>query len=82
MGKKTKEAKKRPKKQRTGKKHSSVKVSALYDSKGSELVRKRKNCPRCGPGTWLADHKGRLYCGKCGYTETMRKPEHQSKDAE
>jgi small subunit ribosomal protein S27Ae len=26
-------------------------------------------CPRCGPGIFLAKMKGRLYCGKCAYTE-------------
>ncbi len=26
-------------------------------------------CPRCGPGIFLAKMKGRLYCGKCHYTE-------------
>ena len=33
----------------------------------------RKNCPRCGPGVFLADHKDRLYCGNCHYTEFVRK---------
>jgi len=26
-------------------------------------------CPRCGPGIFLAKMKGRMYCGKCHYTE-------------
>lgn len=26
-------------------------------------------CPRCGQGIFLAKHKGRLFCGKCHYTE-------------
>ena len=26
-------------------------------------------CPKCGPGVFLADHKDRLSCAKCGYTE-------------
>ncbi|MDD1745947.1 MAG: 30S ribosomal protein S27ae, partial [Candidatus Methanoperedens sp.] len=25
--------------------------------------------PRCGPGVFLGEHKNRLSCGKCGYTE-------------
>ena len=29
----------------------------------------RKFCPKCGPGVFLADHKDRLSCGKCGYCE-------------
>lgn len=28
-----------------------------------------KNCPRCGPGKRLAEHKARRSCGKCGYFE-------------
>lgn len=30
---------------------------------------KNKSCPKCGPGTFLANHKDRDSCGKCGYTE-------------
>ncbi len=73
MAKKGKEAKRREKKQRTGKKHMSVKIHEYYEISGSEVKRKRKTCPRCGPGAWLAEHKGRLYCGKCGYTEFEKK---------
>ncbi len=29
----------------------------------------KKHCPRCGPGTFLAEHKNRVYCGKCHYAE-------------
>ncbi len=28
-----------------------------------------KNCPKCGPGVRLAEHKERRSCGKCGYFE-------------
>jgi ubiquitin-small subunit ribosomal protein S27Ae len=28
-----------------------------------------KTCPKCGPGTLLAEHKDRRSCGKCGYSE-------------
>ena len=74
MGKKGKEAKRRERKQRTGRKHSTVKVHEYYDVSSGEVKRSRKSCPRCGPGAWLGEHKGRLYCGKCGYTEFERKP--------
>ena len=30
---------------------------------------KPRNCPRCGPGTFLAIHKDRATCGKCKYSE-------------
>ena len=74
MAKKGKEAKRREKKQRTGKKHSTVKIHEYYDVSSGEVKRNRKTCPRCGPGAWLGEHKGRLYCGKCGYTEFERRP--------
>lgn len=28
-----------------------------------------KNCPKCGAGFRLAEHKNRRSCGKCGYFE-------------
>ncbi|MFH1802009.1 MAG: 30S ribosomal protein S27ae [archaeon] len=33
----------------------------------------KKTCPRCGPGNFLADHKTRVFCGKCHYTEFAEK---------
>jgi len=50
------------------KKPIKVKKSACYDTSG-ELKRTRKFCPKCGPGTFMADHKDRHHCGNCGYTE-------------
>jgi small subunit ribosomal protein S27Ae len=47
----------------TSKKYSHYKVT------GDIAMRQKKFCTRCGPGTFLAEHKGRLYCGKCHYTE-------------
>lgn len=32
-------------------------------------VKRRANCPRCGPSIFLAQHEGRTTCGKCKYTE-------------
>jgi small subunit ribosomal protein S27Ae len=37
----------------------------LYDNGKA----KNRNCPKCGPGHFLANHKGRVVCGKCGYVE-------------
>ena len=45
------------------------KKSQFYKVEGDKVTRGRKHCPRCGPGTFLANHKGRMYCGKCHYTE-------------
>jgi len=41
----------------------------LYAVKGDQLTRSHKFCPKCGPGTFLAEHEDRRSCGRCGYTE-------------
>lgn len=40
----------------------------MYSLEGNS-IKKKKTCPRCGPGTFLAEHKNRMSCGKCRYTE-------------
>lgn len=40
-----------------------------YEVKGDTLIRKNKSCPKCGIQSFLAEHKDRLTCGKCGYME-------------
>lgn len=40
-----------------------------YGTSGETLERKGKFCPKCGDGFFMAQHKGRTTCGKCGYTE-------------
>ena len=49
------------------------KVWQRYEKKGDVVERKNKSCPKCGQGTFLANHKSRLYCGKCHYTEFSKK---------
>jgi small subunit ribosomal protein S27Ae len=44
-------------------------VWKLYEKKGEEISRKNKNCPKCGAGVYMASHKDRTTCGKCGYME-------------
>jgi small subunit ribosomal protein S27Ae len=46
-----------------------VKQNAFFKLSGDKLERMRKNCPRCGDGTVMAEHNDRWYCGKCLYTE-------------
>ena len=41
--------------------------------KDGKLERKKRNCPKCGPGVFLAEHGNRNSCGKCGYTEFKKK---------
>ncbi len=68
--KKGRNVKKKPKVKRKGKKHSSPQIWKKYQVKGTSIENKNRFCPRCGPGTRLAQHKTRSYCGKCAYTET------------
>ena len=70
---KEKKIRSREKKKRTGKKHLSLKVWNYYEIKDGALKRKRDNCPRCGAGTFLSEHKNRQYCGRCGYTQFTKK---------
>jgi ubiquitin-small subunit ribosomal protein S27Ae len=46
----------------------------LYETKGDSLTRTHKSCPKCGPGTFLAEHSNRRSCGRCGYSETKSAP--------
>ncbi len=42
----------------------------MYEvSKEGKATKKGQTCPRCGDGVFLASHKDRVSCGKCGYTE-------------
>lgn len=42
-----------------------VKIWENYDQGKA----KNKSCPKCGAGVFMAEHKNRFHCGKCGYTE-------------
>jgi len=57
-------AKKKRKIKKTSKRY------VLYD----KTTRKNKFCPKCGPGVFLAKHKDRAVCGKCGYMEKSDVP--------
>jgi small subunit ribosomal protein S27Ae len=46
----------------------------LYETKGEQLVRTHKVCPKCGSGVFLAEHGDRRSCGKCGYSESKAPP--------
>ena len=60
----------------TKKKRKSTRVTTYYKIQdGGGLQRKLKACPRCGPGTFLAEHYDRFSCGKCGYAEFKRAKE-------
>lgn len=65
MGKK-KNVVRKPKKKRKGK-LTSMKYKK-YKVEGT-ILKRGMYCPRCGPGVFLAEHKNRQVCGKCGYVE-------------
>ncbi len=46
-----------------------MKKREVFKVEGENVNRTRKHCPKCGPGVFLAEHKNRVSCGKCGYTE-------------
>ncbi|MFH0987176.1 MAG: 30S ribosomal protein S27ae [Candidatus Micrarchaeota archaeon] len=43
--------------------------SDAYEVKGGKITVKKQECPKCGSCVFLADHKNRAHCGKCGYTK-------------
>jgi small subunit ribosomal protein S27Ae len=53
----------------------------LYNVKGETLERTHRSCPKCGPGTFLAEHKDRRSCGRCGYSESKAPPPPKTKPA-
>ena len=52
-----------------------MKKREIFKIEGDKIQRLRRNCPKCGDGIFLAEHKDRLSCGKCGYTEFKGKKE-------
>ncbi len=45
-----------------------IQVWKLYKVSESSVERLKKECPRCGKGYFMAEHKDRNSCGNCGYT--------------
>ncbi len=48
--------------------NASAKWSKYGIDEDGKLSRKAEFCPTCGPGVFLAVHKNRKSCGRCGYT--------------
>lgn len=44
-----------------------------YKIEDDKITRTKPTCPKCGPGVFMATHKDRVSCGKCGYTEFNKK---------
>ncbi len=56
-------------------KHKNWPTSAKYKKykiEGNKIIRE-KCCPRCGPGIFLMKADNRVYCGKCHFTEFLKK---------
>jgi small subunit ribosomal protein S27Ae len=45
----------------------------IFKVKDGKIERTKRHCPKCGPGTFMGEHKDRVSCGKCGYTEFKKK---------
>jgi small subunit ribosomal protein S27Ae len=65
-----------PKKRKHKKKKVPLAVLKFYkvDDSGA-ITRTRMECPHpdCGAGVFMAAHKDRQYCGKCGLTYVFQK---------
>ena len=46
-----------------------MKKNQFFKVEGDKINRIRRHCPKCGPAVFIAEHKDRFSCGKCGYTE-------------
>jgi small subunit ribosomal protein S27Ae len=44
-----------------------------YKIDGEKVTLTKPACPKCGPGIHLGTHADRKSCGKCGYTEFLKK---------
>ena len=48
-------------------------IHDMYEVSKDKITRKKRYCPKCGDGVFLAEHKDRNSCGRCGYTEFKKK---------
>ena len=73
-GKKKKKDTKKTKKKHVHKKDK-LRILKYYKVDGDKVARLRRMCEVCPPGTFLADHEDRLYCGRCraAYTKLVDK---------
>ena len=58
---------------------SKLTIPKFYDITGDKIERKKRECPRCGKGVFMAEHKDRFTCGKCSYTEFQKDQSKKSK---
>ena len=55
-------------------KHKTVKLAVLkfYSVGGAGKITKECPAEQCGAGVFMAQHKDRYYCGKCGLTYRIK----------
>lgn len=46
-----------------------ISIYKFYKLENNKVEKIKRECPRCGKGIFMADHKDRYSCGKCSYTE-------------
>ena len=84
-GAKGKKKKKDTKKGKKSHKKKKVKLAILkyYKVEDGKVVRLRQMCKVCPPGTFIAEHADRLYCGRChtAYLKVADKKAAGAKDA-
>jgi len=56
-----------------GKKGQNTTVWKYYKVEGEAVKRLKRECPRCGKGVFMGEHKDRVACGRCGYTEFKKR---------
>ena len=52
-------------------KKKSMQIWKIYQVSGNKVERKNRFCSKCGSGVFLAKHKDRETCGRCGYSEII-----------
>lgn len=50
-----------------------VSIYKFYKVQNDSVTRSKRDCPRCGKAVFMAEHKDRYTCGKCGFTEFIHK---------
>lgn len=48
-------------------------VYKFFKIQNNTVERIKRDCPRCGKGVFMANHKDRYTCGKCGFTEFIQR---------
>ncbi len=78
--KKEKKAKKSQKERPKSKqKHKKVQIWKFYKVASGKISKTNEECPRCGPGTFLARYKNRKFCGKCGWSQVIKEEAEKEK---